>query len=134
MTVDTMLTLLKEYGPGMFGWVLFLTLLGWLAGRGGQLALKNVEKMLLESENLRQRMKTTLDEYEIQLKARDETISELRTTLETARQTIVGLQEEMIALRTKHRREVLQAEEEAASLRMEVNLLRSRGKRRGERG
>lgn len=80
--------LIKSYGPSLAGWVLLITFFGWMAGRGGVLAMRNVKTLLDTGEELRAKMKDSLDDCEKQIERRDEQIRQLSADIETARVTM----------------------------------------------
>jgi chromosome segregation ATPase len=67
--------LIKSYGPGMAPWVLLFIFVAVIFGRGGTTAVGNVRALLADSEELRQRMKKSLDDCEAQIRRRDEMIT-----------------------------------------------------------
>lgn len=87
--------LIKSYGPSLAGWVLLITFFGWIAGRGGVLAMRNIKTLLDTGEELRAKMKDSLDDCEKQIERRDALITQLSSDIETARATMRRMSVEM---------------------------------------
>ncbi len=98
---NNLVSLVKSYGPSMAGWVLLMTFFAYIAGKGGKMAMKNLQALLDENEALRGRMKLSLDDCEAQIRRRNEEIRELNAVIETAHQTMRQMSREMLQLELK---------------------------------
>jgi chromosome segregation ATPase len=128
--------LLKSYGPNVAGWVLLFIFVAWVAGKGGTLALKNVRTLLDAGEELRGRYRKSLEDCDVQIAERDKMIRELRAELETARMTLRGIHEDMLAVQAKmltmqatYKRDMLLMEEEVHNLTRELKDARAMRRR-----
>ena len=129
--LSDLIDLIKSYGPSLAGWVMLFIFVGWIAGKGGKLAMSNVKALLDTGEDLRSRMKNSLDEYERQIRIRDALISELKSDAETARRTMAQMHEELMTVKHNFQIEMLTMQEELHRLTLELREARAL-RRRGD--
>ena len=109
------LELLRSYGPSMAGWVFLLVFFAYVAGKGARAMVLNVKSLLDTSEDLRLRMKSALDDCEVQIARRD---SIIRTLEEHAEKSVRAMQASS--------RELEQLRAKIHELTTELNLYRGR--------
>lgn len=112
-----LLDLLKSYGPGIAPWSLLFAFIAFSATKGGKMAISNVQTLLHEQEQLRQRTKKELDSCLDIIRRRDATIDLLEQELEQERAAKTLLRRERDALEDQIRD--LNRENEAMQRRLD---------------
>lgn len=107
-TLKTLLELAKEHGPLTAAWVVLFAIVAFVAGKGGKMALSNVQSLLDQSAALRQTMADQLasanrrvDELNAQLADANANAASLRALLNEALDGQRSARESMILAQTR---------------------------------
>ena len=98
---EGVISLIQSYGPNLAGWVLLFIFIAWISGKGGKLVVSNIKSLMEASEELRKKMRESLDDCELKLKLRDEQIRILNKDVDEAHMKMRSMIREMQAMETE---------------------------------
>lgn len=90
--IRELVTLAKDQGVIVAGWVLLFGAVAWIAGQGARGAIRNVESMLRMNEKLRERLAEQLSESNRTRDAAERSNSQLREALASAQRRMDDLE------------------------------------------